>query len=291
METKKMTFILTCLLIFIVQISLSGQTNPPGQGGKKEKKVPDDVTRWTNKTIMWVGPHQDDETGSMGTLSKLKANGNKIIMVWYTSGNKGSRDLEMTSERLAQIRKVETEKAMGEMGITPATDTFILLGYDDGMLEYVPALELTEKICRLVRLYRPDALFTMDPGSEWVKWHKTDHRASALMTIDAARAAAYHLYFPKHRINEGLQPFTVTDFFFYNSDETDYKVDITDVSDKKIRARSWYVSQFGAGNFKYVGPEPDQANLKKQLTSNAERIAKGEKVYENFRRLSESMSF
>ena len=33
---------------------------------------------------MWVGPHQDDEAGSMGTLSLLKANGNKIIMVWYT---------------------------------------------------------------------------------------------------------------------------------------------------------------------------------------------------------------
>ena len=51
------------------------------------------------------------------------------------------------------------------MGITPVTDTFIWLGYDDGMLEYVPALELTEKVCRLIRMYRPDALFTMDPGT------------------------------------------------------------------------------------------------------------------------------
>jgi len=291
MKTKKTTFILICLLITILPVSISGQTNPTGQRSQRVQKPPDDITKWTNKTIMWVGPHQDDEAGNMGTLSILKANGNKIIMVWYTTGNKGSRDLEMTSERLAQIRKVESEKAMGEMGITPAKDTFICLGYDDGMLEYVPTLELTEKVCKLVRQYRPDALFTMDPGTTWMKWHKTDHRASAFITIDAARAAAYHLYFPSHRIHDGLQPFTVTDFFFYSSGETNYQVDITGVSDKKIRARSWYVSQFGAGNFKYVGPEPDQASVNNSLKSNAERIAKGEKIYENFRRLSESMSF
>jgi LmbE family N-acetylglucosaminyl deacetylase len=283
MKTKKMTFNLISLLIAIIPLSISGQT------GERAQKVPDDITKWTNKTIMWVGPHQDDEGGSMGTLSMLKANGNRIIIVLYTTGNKGSRDLEMTSERLAQIRKVEDEKAMGEMGITP--ESFILLGYDDGMLEYVPELELCEKICRLIRKYRPDALFSMDPGDTWMQWHKTDHRASAFVTIDAARAAAYHLYFPSHRINEGLQPFTVTDFFFYSTKEPNYKVDITGVSDKKIRARSWYVSQFGAGNVKYVGPEPDKANLEKQLKSNAERIAKGEKTYENFRRVTESMSF
>jgi LmbE family N-acetylglucosaminyl deacetylase len=131
----------------------------------------------------------------------------------------------------------------------------------------------------------------MDPGSTWMKWHKTDHRMSAFITLDAARAAAYHLYFPYHSIHEGLQPFTVTDYFFYSTSEPNYKVDITSVSDKKIRARAWYVSQFGAGNLKYVGPEPDQERINSQLKSNADRIAQGNKVYENFRRLQESMSF
>lgn len=261
------------------------------QTGTREQKPLDDITKWKNKTIMWVGPHQDDEAGCLGTLGLLKANGNKIIMVWYTTGNKGSRDLEMTSERLAQIRKVESEKACGELGITPATDTFICLGYDDGMLEYVPQKELVEKVCRLIRQYRPDAVFSMDPGSEWMKWHKTDHRMSAFITLDGARAAAYHLYFPNQRINEGLQPFTVTDYLFYGSGEPNYNVDVTAVSDKKIRARAWYVSQFGPGNFKYVGPEPDQENLNKRLADNSERIAKGEKVLERYRRLTESLSF
>lgn len=285
MKTKRMTFILLCWMVAMLTMRLSGQTDPRGQ------KEQDDITKWKNKTIMWVGPHQDDESGSLGTLSLLKANGNKIVMVWYTTGNKGSRDLEMTSERLAQIRKVESEKACGEMGITPETDTFICLGYDDGMLEYVPQKELCEKVCRLIRQYRPDAVFTMDPGSSWMKWHKTDHRMSAFLTLDAARAAAYHLYFPNQRINDGLQPFTVTDYFFYSTGESNYQVDVTAVSEKKIRARAWYVSQFGPGNEKYVGPAPDQENLKRQLGNNAEKIAKGEKIYEKFRRLSESLSF
>lgn len=106
MKVRHLEFILTSLLITISPMIVSAQT------GTKTTTAPDDITQWTNKTIMWFGPHQDDESSSLGTLSLLKANGNKIIMVWYTTGNKGSRDLEMTSERLAQIRKIETEKAL-----------------------------------------------------------------------------------------------------------------------------------------------------------------------------------
>lgn len=279
MKIKIMIFMLIQLFMF----NVFKQTNA------QEQSVQDDITTWTNKTIMWVGPHPDDQMGSMGTLAMLKANGNTIVIVMHTTGNKGSRDLEMTSERLAQIRKVEDEKAMGELGISP--ESFIWLGYDDGMLEYVPELELCEKVCRLIRLYRPDAVFSMDPGKTWMQWHKTDHRMSAFVTLDAARAAAYHLYFPHHRNHEGLQPFAVTNYFFYSTREPNHRIDITDFSDKKIRSRSWYVSQFGPGNFKYVGPEPDQDNLNRQLKSNAERIANGERIYESFRRVSSSLSF
>ena len=285
MKTRQMTLILISLLISVLPLAVSAQP------GTSVPTAPDDITKWTNKTIMWFGPHQDDESSSLGTLSLLKANGNKIIMVWYTTGNKGSRDLEMTSERLAQIRKTESEKACGEMGITPENSTFICLGYDDGMLEYVPQKELCEQVCRLIRKYRPDAVLSMDPGSSWMKWHKTDHRMSAFLTLDAARAAAYHLYFPNQRIVEGLQPFTVTDYLFYSTTESNYNVDITSVSAKRIRSRAWYVSQFGEGNFKYVGPEPDKEKLKKLLDVNAEKISKNEKINEKFRRVTESMSF
>jgi len=278
MKTK---LILTfCVIIFLVilPVRLSGQ-----------ERNPEDITEWKGKTIMFFAAHPDDETLVSGTLAILAGNGNKIYIVMYTSGNKGSRDLEMTSERLAQIRRQEDIKANRLLGI-PEENIFFL-GYDDGMLEYVPQKELCEKACWFVRKYRPDAVFSFDPGSTWMQWHKTDHRMAAFISMDGIRAAAYHLYFPHHRINEGLQPYTVRDFFFFDSREPNYKVDITEVSEIKIRSRILYVSQFGAGNLKYIGPEPDQQRLKEQLKNNAERIEKGEKIFENLRRVQESLSF
>lgn len=278
MKTKIILSFFIWILLVFMPISLLGQT-----------KNPDDIKEWKGKTIMFFAAHPDDETLVSGTLAILARNGNKIYVVMYTSGNKGSRDLEMTSERLAQIRKNEDIAANRLLGI-PEENIFFL-GYDDGMLEYVPQKELCEKACWFIRKYRPDAVFSFDPGTKWMQWHKTDHRMAAFISADGARAAAYHLYFPHHRIDQGLQPFTVRDFFFFDSNEPNYKVDVTEVSELKLRSRILYVSQFGAGNIKYVGNEPDQQRLKEQLKSNADKIAKGEKIFENMRRVQESISY
>ena len=254
---------------------------------RREPANPQDIADWKGKTVIYFGPHEDDDLAGAGTMARLVKGGNKVYIVLYTSGNKGSRDLDMTSERLAEIRKQEDYAANAVLGI-PKENIFIL-GYDDGMLEYVPQKEIVEKVCWFIRKYRPDAIFSMDPGDKWVKWYKTDHRASALLTADGARAAAYHLYFPHHRIHEGLQPYTVTDWFFYSSHEPNFKVDITDVAELKWQAACKHASQFGKGNLKYTGPEMD-AEDKERMRSRVRKDADG-KVYENFRRLQESLSF
>jgi LmbE family N-acetylglucosaminyl deacetylase len=79
----------------------------------------------------------------------------------------------MTSERLARIRKVEEEAACESLGIPKAN--ILWLGYDDGELEYAPPKQLCSQVTRLIRKYRPDALFSVDPGAEYERWHKTDH--------------------------------------------------------------------------------------------------------------------
>jgi GlcNAc-PI de-N-acetylase len=64
------------------------------------------VEQWKGKTIMVFTPHPDDDLfGCGGTLALLAKNGNKIIIVIYTNDNKGSFDLEMTSERLARFQR------------------------------------------------------------------------------------------------------------------------------------------------------------------------------------------
>lgn len=254
-----------------------------GQGGN-----PQNIDDWRGKTIMYFSPHPDDEISSSGTLAKLARNGNTIYVVLYTNGNKGSLDLEMSSERLAAIRRQEDLAANGIVGI-PKENIFFL-GYDDGMLEYVPEKELCEKACWYIRKYRPDAVFSYDPGDAFVQWHKTDHRMSAKVSLDGARAAAYHLYFPQHRINDGLEPYTVRDFFFYGSREPDTQVDITDTAELKFRAACQHTSQFGSGNTKYTGPvmAPDDVE---RLRSRYLRTNADGKIYERFRRVQESLSF
>lgn len=253
-----------------------------------QKPNPDNINEWRGKTVMVFCPHPDDDLASAGTMAKLVANGNTVYIVMYTTGNKGSRDLAMTSERLAEIRKQEDLAANKIVGIPP--QNIIWLGYDDGMLEYVPQKELVEKVCWLIRKYRPDAVFSLDPGDRSMRWLKTDHRMSAFITVDGARAAAYHLYFPQHRIMEGLQPFTVTDFFFWSADAPNFNVDITDVAGKKAEAATQHTSQFGQGNIKYTGPEMSAAD-KERIKARRTRPDADGKIYERFRRLRESLSF
>jgi len=291
MKTKY--FIVAGLLIVLLALVTSGQAM------SQEKRVvmdrsqvrelnPEDINDWRGKTVMWIGAHPDDEVGCSGTFAKLIKNGNTVYIVHLTSGNKGSRDLEMTSERLARIRKKEDIEANGIIGIPE--ENIIFLGYDDGMLEYVPEKELAERICRIIRKYRPDALFLFDSGSTWMQWHKTDHRMAAFVSLDAARASAYHLYFPHHLIYEDLQPFTVVDFFFRDTREPNFKVDITDVAELKFQAACKHTSQWGKGNFKYTGPEMDPADIESQRARRLRKEADG-RIYESFRRVQGSMSF
>ncbi len=253
-----------------------------------QDKNPEDIRNWKGKTVLYFSPHPDDEIQSSGTLATLVKNGNKVYIILFTNGNKGSHDLEMTSERLAKIRRDEDIAANGKLGI-PKENIFFL-GYDDGMLEYVPAKELCEKVCWFVRKYRPDAVFCYDPGSDWMQWHKTDHRMSAFITVDGARAAAYHLYFPSQLINEGLLPYTVRDFIFYGSRQPDYKVDITDFAELKYQAAIQHTSQIGKGNDKYTGPDMEPGDKEKVHDRIMKKDGDG-RIYESFRRLEESLSF
>jgi len=210
----------------------------------------DRIETWHGKTIMVVTPHPDDDTFACGGIMHLLArNGNRVLVVIYTNDNKGSHDLEMTSERLARIRKAEEEAACAVLGIPK--ENIIWLGYDDGELEYAPAKTLCGQVTRLIRKYRPDALFSIDPGETYEQWHKSDHRMAAMNTMDAVRAAEWHLYYPEHLLVEGLQPYTVPIVYLYYSANPNYWVDVTDIIDLKMQAALKHVSQLGGAVDKY----------------------------------------
>ncbi len=87
-----------------------------------------------NKVILLFTPHPDDDVfGAGGTIALLNRNHNKVYIVVYTNDDKGSYDPDMSSQRLAQIRKAEQEVSEGLLG-TPK-ENIQWMGYDDGMLE------------------------------------------------------------------------------------------------------------------------------------------------------------
>ena len=252
----------------------------------------EDIDSWRRKTVLVFAPHPDDETWCTGTMGKLIDNGNTVYIVIFTTGNKGTRDTTVSAEEIARIRKVEDEASNAVIGLLP--ENIIWLGYDDGELEYVPEKELCEKVCWLIRKYRPDAVFSYDPDTKWAQWHKSDHRMAAYVTLDGTRAASYYLYFPHHRSHEGLQPFTVTDYFFFQTYEPNYWVDISDYVDKKIESMCKHVSQYLEGEFGKSSDKYSPVMSPKTIRLVENRVKnqmKDGKNVEIFRRVTESMSF
>jgi len=217
----------------------------------------------SGKTVLVFTPHPDDDLfGAGGTIALLNRNGNKVYVALYTNDDKGSYDPEMTSQRLARIRKAEEEAAEGLLG-TPK-ENLLWLGYDDGMLEYAPQPKLVEEATAIIRRIRPDVLLSIDPGEWYERWHKTDHRMAAFNTIDAVRAAEFWLYFPNQRLQQHLEPYRVPlMFFFYPApQEANYYVNIDGVADLKLEAATTHVSQFEPSIRRYR-PDWDPADLAK----------------------------
>lgn len=244
----------------------------------------DRIENWRGKTVLVFTPHPDDDLfGCGGTLALLARNQNKIFIVIYTNDNKGSFDLEMTSERLARIRKAEEETALATLGIPK--ENLIWLGYEDGELEYAEPKALCGQATKLIRKYRPDVVFSVDPGEWYERWHKTDHRMAGFNTADAIRAAEFHLYYPEHLLVDGLKPYRVPlMMFYYAANEANYTVDINDVFELKLKAASQHVSQWEPSISKYR-PDWDPKDLEKLLAGLRARAPKKDGRYvETFRR-------
>ena len=251
---------------------------------RPETKPETPAEKWTGKTIMLIGAHADDDALSHGTLALLQAHGNQVYVVTLTTGNVGTQDPNLSRMQLATIRRSEELAALVELGI-PA-DHYINLGYDDGLLEFEDRKAVVENLVRWIRKLRPSVLMAWDPGKNYQRWHKSDHRAAAYLAADAARAAMWRLLFEGQITQEGLKEYMVPEYLFYNDydhDDENTWVDISDYVEKKVNAFSKYVSQYGPGWKNYTA-NPSEAEIK-QLKEDARsrvRIKDGKPV-EGFR--------
>src|SRR5579875_2924244 len=138
--------------------------------------------------ILVVMAHPDDaEFLCGGTIARLTAQGCEVSYLLATRGQRGSDDPAMTPERLAVIREAEQRRAAEVLGVRQV----LFLDYVDGDVE--PSLQMRREIARMVRLLKPEVVFTFDP---WQLYQvHPDHRAVGLCTLDALAASRNLMYY------------------------------------------------------------------------------------------------
>ncbi len=192
--------------------------------------------------VMGVFAHPDDPEFFCGaTFARWAHEGAHITFVFATSGDKGSDDPEMTSQKLALIREDEERCAAAVLGVKDV----VFLRYPDGELQ--PTLGLRKDIVRQIRLRKPDILVTNDPTVYWFgsrSVNHSDHRAIGEAALDAVFPAARNpMYFPELLHVEGLEPHRVQHIYVVRSASPTTKVDVTGFIETKILALREHKSQ------------------------------------------------
>lgn len=112
-------------------------------------------------TILGVWAHPDDETFcSGGIMAAAAANGQKVIIITATKGEKGVQDeSRWPAAKLASIRTKELKKALEILNATHHHQ----LSYKDGGCASADQAEPIAKIARLIKKYEPDTILTFGP--------------------------------------------------------------------------------------------------------------------------------
>ena len=158
--------------------------------------------------LMTVHAHPDDESSKgAATLAKYVAEGNDVMVVTCTGGERGSilnpaMDKPGVLERMAEIRIEEMAEAARVLGVQHRWLGFVDSGLPegdpppplpDGCFALVPLEESTERLVRLVREFRPHVLVTYDENGGYPH---PDHIRTHEVSVAAFEAAGDPDRFP-----------------------------------------------------------------------------------------------
>jgi LmbE family N-acetylglucosaminyl deacetylase len=177
-------------------------------------------------TVLVIAPHPDDEAiGCGGTVVKHSARGERVEVVFLTSGELALSHIER--EEAWRIREQEAQEAAAVLGI--AELTFLRLP-DWGLKDSNGA---ADALATLIERVSPSTVYPPHPGD----WHP-DHRAAAELARDAGASI-------------GLSPEAVLGYEIWTP-LSEYTIveDVGDVFPTKLDAIRCYVSQ--SDHFDYV---------------------------------------
>ena len=218
-----------------------------------------------------VMAHPDDiEFTCGGTVAALADDGWQVAFCLVTSGDKGSKDPNLSPADLAALREAEQQAAAAELG----AQRCIFLRWPDGFVEDGP--ELRAALVRVVRETRPELLITWDG---YRGFNHRDHRTVGLAALDAVFPLARNPNTYAEQLTDGLEPHRVNTVLLAGAREPNYWVDVSDQLERRIDALFRHATQVQALN---------REEMAKRMAQRQKRAAAEGRVpwAESFRRLT-----
>jgi LmbE family N-acetylglucosaminyl deacetylase len=187
-----------------------------------------------------VAAHPDDaDFGSAGTLAGWVDAGVAVTLLLCTRGEQGGFD-DTLRDQMPQIREREQQAASAALGVT---DVRFLDGHSDGWLE--PTWELQHQIVRVLRQVRPQRVLCQSPQRmlQRLQASHPDHLAAGEATVRAVYPASENRFAWPELLDEGLEPWKVTELWLMAHPDSPHVVDITDHFDRKVAALRAHASQ------------------------------------------------
>lgn len=206
--------------------------------------------------VIVFGAHPDDcDMYAGGTAALFAEMGHEVKFVSLTNGDKGHH--EMQPEALAKRRKKEMQESARHLGII-----YENMENHDG--ELIPTLENRKAVIRMICDWKADIVITHRPND-----YHPDHRYASAIVQDAAYMISVPLMVP------GETPLLDSPLFLYMQDgfrkpapfSPDIVIDITSVTDKKLRAICAHESQVYEwlpwnGGYENDVPEDQEGKIK-----------------------------
>ena len=186
----------------------------------------------SNSKILMILAHPDDEVlGAGGLLLKAKSSGAKIRIVWLGEGVSARfRGNELNSKNYNDallIRENGARNAMKILGVDDFSfgDLYCL------RFDQKPILEITKKIEKEIKNFKPDILITHNP---------IEVNADHIITFKAVEAATRPSFLTKKLIILGCEIPCSGRWVFENKFKPNIYIDIKEFFDKKLLAWSQY---------------------------------------------------
>ena len=215
------------LSVFFLLLAGSGHLRAQSQ---QAPPAPEPDSRYKVDILLVVG-HPDDDIEVAAYLAKaIEQQHKRAAVVYTTRGNSGGNAAgQEQASALADVREMEARHSLASYGITHA---WFLHGSDTPGGDVLHSLEAwghgkaLDEVVRLVRLTRPEVIFTWLPDYVVGENHD-DHQGAGVLATEAFDLAANPVVFPEqveaprdrlsiNNYGEGLRPWQPKKIYYFS---------------------------------------------------------------------------